>query len=220
MSSGNESGIDKGNSAVRAAWITATAAIVAAIITGLFLYVSKNPSSDPTAAPSLTNTSPSPQSLTPPAAPSESVPKSVEQNGTSLKYLADIKLDPSSPSPETGVSTIGGNKRECGKSLLFSLNTFQDAPSVRYDIPAGWTTFTTTLGLDNKTRDGVKAHFEIYLDDEPINAGYTLDLLSIQEISVPVSGKSYLTLKVAGVENGGGTGRVGNATWCDARFTK
>lgn len=82
------------------------------------------------------------------------------------------------------------------------------------------TTFAVKLGLDKGTENGVKAHFQIYLDGAPINTGYTLDVLSVQEVSINVIGKSRIELVTDGTENGGGTGYVGDATWCDARLTK
>jgi hypothetical protein len=178
---------------------------------------SSEPRTSPTTITQVTET-PTPTTTTKTTAPRTTSAPPVTAAAANVQYLAD--MDAVSGTFDTGTSMIGGNKVECGKSLLFSLNTFSSHRSAVFNIRPGLTTFTVVLGLDNGTRDGVKAHFQIYLDGAAINTGYILDVLSVQEVSVSVTGKSRIELTTDGTENGGGTGHVGDATWCDARLTK
>lgn len=67
----------------------------------------------------------------PVAAPTESA----------TQYLADMKAV--SGTFKTGTSTIGGNKVECGKSLLFSLNTFSSHRSAVFNLEPGLPSLVT-----------------------------------------------------------------------------
>lgn len=152
-----------------------------------------------------------------PPASSRSTPSPVEQNGINVQYLADI--EPVSGDPRTDPSTIGGNKVECLRSARFPINSFNSKYTAVYNIDPSWTTFHAVLGLDNVTKSGTEAHFQIYADDVPVDTGHLLNFFSTKEVNIDVTGKSRLTLVTEGVKFGG-VGNSGVATWCDARFTK
>lgn len=133
--------------------------------------------------------------------------------------MKDKKTGLVSGSPGTGPSTIGGNKIECLKSVRFPINSFNSKYTAVYNIGPTWTNFQAVLGLDNATKPGTEAHFQIYVDDMPVDTGHLLDFFSTKEVNIDVTGKSRLTFATEGIKFGG-VGNNGVATWCDARFTK
>jgi hypothetical protein len=136
-----------------------------------------------------------------------------------VRYLTDLE-EVDGTVWEGEVSTIGVNKVTCNNSMTVSLNTFNGGNKIStWNIPAGSKNFTTKLGLDNRTEDGVTALFQIYVDDSPVNSGYSVGVLTVKDVKVDLSGARRIKLVVRGTGNGGaGPGHVGDATWCDPRF--
>ncbi|WP_433657420.1 NPCBM/NEW2 domain-containing protein [Nocardia sp. CA-128927] len=132
-------------------------------------------------------------------------------------YLIDLKPVANGHTP--GVSTIGGNKRTCAKGLLFGQNNFQGAgaPTI-YNIPKNAKTFAVSYGIDSQARPGLTVHFQIYLDDVAQGPGSIVGVYDMEDVSIPVDGKSRIGLQANYVDTNG-VGYVGDATWCDPRFT-
>ncbi|MFD5894623.1 NPCBM/NEW2 domain-containing protein [Streptomyces sp. NPDC060366] len=143
-----------------------------------------------------------------------------EPPGPVTSYLSD--LDPVGGLgnyKHTGPATV--QRTTYGNSVVFSLNSFNPgAKTVTYNIPAGVKEFHATVGLDEKTESGCRVFFQVSLDGNPVDKGFTLPVGRTREVIEKIGDAGRLMITVNGVESPSGkTNGICRAVWGDARLS-
>jgi hypothetical protein len=132
-------------------------------------------------------------------------------------YLAD--LDEVEGSPGSGVATMLNH--DYSNSVWFGINTFQnDEKWATYVLPEGSGTFDATIGFSDDSEPGAKVHFQVFLDENPVDDGQSLVVGETVELpTVSVEGAHHLKIKITFLESGD-VGPNGKAVWGGAKVEK
>jgi hypothetical protein len=94
--------------------------------------------------------------------------------------------------------------------------------AIEYDIDGDWETLKIWVGLDDTSEQNSDLYFQVYLDDQPIEPGYTLGQWeSAEAVSIPVAGKHRIKLTVIWISGGvANDSEISDAVWGDAQLNR
>ncbi|WP_433461722.1 NPCBM/NEW2 domain-containing protein [Spirillospora sp. CA-128828] len=197
--------------------------IIGAIVTGITLewFKSSNGTSEPTGKPS-SSVSSSPVGG-PPAGDSPTTPALGSSPSLDVQYLSDLKAVDKGFGVEIGGAEI--DKKQYAHSVSVAVGACSNSDhAVTYNIESDWKTFTTWVGLSEKSEKRYRIFFQVYVDEKPVPGGYTTEAdvwAPAYKIEVPISSAHQIKLTATWMKGGEcNDGNVSYATWGEAMFTK
>lgn len=203
--------------------LLAVIAIIGGIVTGIsqewFRWKLNSGSASESPPPS---SSPTPVTSSPSSSPSVGdTPGPV--SALDVQYLSELKP----VSKPFGVNTGGAeiDKQPYAHSVWVAVGACSKSDhSLTYQIDSDWKTFTASVGLSEKSEKRYKIFFQVYVDEKPIEPGYTVEANTwpaAHKIEVPISSAHQVKLAATWLKGGEcNDGNVSLATWGDAMFSR